>query len=95
MLDADTQATARQHKTTMASDSEKQTIEAGIKDREEAITRTVEKAVQDLEALARKAYDKAMEETSAYSRSNPPGAGRGCRQLCACCYLVECGAFCA
>ena len=62
MLDADTQATARQHKTTMASDSEKQTIEAGIKDREEAITRTVEKAVQDLEALARKAYDKAMEE---------------------------------
>lgn len=62
MLDADTQATVQQHKTTMANDSEKQTIEAGIKDREEAITRTVEKAVQDLEALARKAYDKAMEE---------------------------------
>lgn len=57
-----TQATTRQHKTAMASDSEKQTIEAGIKDREEAITRTVKKAVQDLEALARKAYDKAMEE---------------------------------
>ena len=57
-----TQATTQQHKTTMTSDSEKQTIEAGIKDREEAITRTVEKAVQDLEALARKAYDKAMEE---------------------------------
>ena len=55
MLDADTQATTRQHKTTMTSDSEKQTIEADIKDREEAPTNTAESAVQDLDALTRKA----------------------------------------
>lgn len=55
MLGADTQATARQHKTTMAGDSEKQTVQASVKDKREAPTGAAESAVQDLYALTRKA----------------------------------------
>lgn len=55
MLDADTQATTRQHKTTMAGDSEKQTVQASVKDKREAPAGTAESAVQDLYALTRKA----------------------------------------
>ena len=54
MLDADTRATARQHKTTMASDSEKQTVQSSVKDKREAPADTAENAVQDLDALTRK-----------------------------------------
>ena len=55
MLDADTQATARQHKTTTAGDSEKQTVQASVKDKREATAGTAESASQDMEATTRKA----------------------------------------
>lgn len=55
MLDADTQATARQHKMTLAGDSEKQTVQASVKSKREATAGTAESAVQDMEATTRKA----------------------------------------
>lgn len=55
MLGADTRATTRQHRMTVTSDFSKQTIEAGIKDREEAPADTAESASQDMEATTRKA----------------------------------------
>ena len=55
MLDADTQATARQHKMTVTSDFAKQAVQASVKGKKEAPAGAAESAVQDLEALARKA----------------------------------------
>ena len=55
MLDADTQATTRQHKTTVTSDFAKQAVQASVKDKREAPAGTAESAVQDLYALTRKA----------------------------------------
>ena len=55
VLDADTQATARQHRTTVTSGFAKQAVQASVKSKREATAGTAESAVQDLEALARKA----------------------------------------
>ena len=55
MLGADTQTTARQHKTTMAGDFAKQAVQASVKDKREAPAGTAESASQYMEATTRKA----------------------------------------
>ena len=55
MLDADTQATARQHRMAVTSDFAKQAVQASVKSKREATAGTAESASQDMEATTRKA----------------------------------------
>ena len=55
MLGADTRATTRQHRMAVTSDSEKQAVQASVKDKREAPAGTAESAVQDLDATTGKA----------------------------------------